>query len=34
MQTHGNGWWLTGIQYGGSPVKVGEEEFHLYRDSE
>ena len=21
-------------QYGGSPVKVGEEEFHLFRDSE
>ncbi|KAH8912398.1 chaperonin Cpn10 [Coniochaeta sp. PMI_546] len=23
-----------GKQYGGSPVKVGEEEFHLFRDSE
>lgn len=22
------------LQYGGSPVKVGEEEFHLFRDSE
>lgn len=21
-------------QYGGSPVKVGEEEYHLFRDSE
>ncbi|KAK3906621.1 chaperonin 10-like protein [Staphylotrichum tortipilum] len=21
-------------QYGGSPIKVGEEEFHLFRDSE
>lgn len=21
-------------QFGGSPVKVGEEEFHLFRDSE
>jgi hypothetical protein len=25
--------WLL-LQYGGSPVKVGEEEFHLFRDSE
>ncbi len=24
------GWY----QYGGSPIKVGEEEFHLFRDSE
>lgn len=22
------------LQYGGSPVKVGEEEFHLFRDHE
>ena len=22
------------FQYGGSPVKVGEEEYHLFRDSE
>jgi hypothetical protein len=28
--------WLTdsAIQFGGSPVKVGEEEYHLFRDSE
>lgn len=22
------------VQYGGSPVKIGEEEYHLFRDSE
>lgn len=22
------------VQYGGSPVKVGEDEYHLFRDSE
>lgn len=28
--------WLTdlAIQFGGSTVKVGEEEYHLFRDSE
>jgi hypothetical protein len=26
--------WLTSAQYGGSPVKVGDEEYHLFRDHE
>jgi chaperonin GroES len=25
---------MLGLQYGGSPVKVGDEEYHLFRDSE
>jgi hypothetical protein len=26
--------WLMYAQYGGSPVKVGDEEYHLFRDHE
>ena len=35
FKTWGHAWVLTHwLQYGGSPIKVGEEEFHLFRDSE